>query len=320
MSETGTIGSLERILHLKRLPMLANLPSPELAALAQNTRERFYSKGDVLLREGEAVGTIHLIVDGKVRVSRGGKVLGEMGAGAPLGGLALLARDDRGVEAVATTETFVLCLDRDALIEVSEDHFMIVHEMMNYLCRQFIDFQKKMWPALSDLRALGARRATSPTAPEMDFVQRIFLLRRMAPFARSSINALAELSRSLTEVRFDQGVTLWREGDAAHYVLVTVSGTVLLSMKMHAQRVNIGRGLALGAVEAVAEVPRWYEAVTETPVVALHGPVAALVDVFEDNFEMAMDYLAVLARLVLQELERDAVQARLDEASLLLGA
>jgi CRP-like cAMP-binding protein len=142
----------------------------------------------------------------------------------------------------------------------------------------------------------------------------------MVPFARSSINALAELARSLTEVRFDRGVTLWREGDAAHYILVTVSGTVVCSTRAHHETVSIGRGLALGAVEAVAEVPRWYEAVTETPVVALHGPVAALVDVFEDNFEMAMDYLAVLARLVLSELEREAAHRRLDEASLLLGA
>jgi CRP-like cAMP-binding protein len=320
MPETGAIGSLERILYLKRLPMFANLPSAELAALAQNTRERYFSKDEELLREGEAVGTIHLIVEGRVRVSRGGRALGEMGAGAPLGGLALLARDDRGVEAVATTETLVLCLDRDALIEVCDDHFVIVHEMMNHLCRQFIDFQRRMWPALAEFRALGSRRASSPTAPEMDFVERIFLLRRMVPFARSSINALAELARSLTEVRFDRGVKLWREGDAAHYILVTVSGTVACSTRAHPETVSIGRGLALGAVEAVAEVPRWYDAVTETPVVALHGPVAALVDVFEDNFEMAMDYLALLARLVLSELEREAAHRRLDEASLLLGA
>jgi CRP-like cAMP-binding protein len=300
--------------------MLANLPSAELAALAQNTRERYFSKGEELLREGEAVGSIHFIVDGKVQVTRGGRVLGEVGPGTPLGGLALLARDDRGIQAVAQTEAFVLSLDRDALIEVCEDHFLIIHEMMNHLCRQFIDFQKRMWPALAEFRALGSRRASSPTQPEMDFVERIFLLRRMAPFARSSLNALAELSRSLTEVRFDRGVTLWHEGDAAHYILVTVSGTVVCSAKAHPQSVSIGRGVALGAVEAVAEVPRWYDAVTETPVVALHGPVAALVDLFEDNFEMAMDYLAVLARLVFSELEREAAQRSPGEASLLLEA
>ena len=157
MPETGTIGSLERILYLKRLPMLANLPSAELAALAQNTRERYFSKGEELLREGEAVGVIHLIVHGRVRVSRGGRVLGEMGADAPLGGLALLARDDRGIGAVAITDTFVLCLDRDALIEVCDDHFVIVHEMIHLIApthsEQFLALMNRYYPAWREARA-----------------------------------------------------------------------------------------------------------------------------------------------------------------------
>jgi hypothetical protein len=49
-------------------------------------------------------------------------------------------------------------------------------------------------------------------------------------------------------------------------------------------------------------VPRFYEAVTETPVVALRH-MGVLVDVFEDNFDMAMDYLAVIAQSTLRILD-----------------
>jgi hypothetical protein len=59
----------------------------------------------------------------------------------------------------------------------------------------------------------------------------------------------------------------------------------------------------VGAVEATADRPRFYDAVTETEVVALQGSNEALIDVFEDNFEMAMDYLAVLARFMLRVIE-----------------
>ena len=66
-------------------------------------------------------------------------------------------------------------------------------------------------------------------------------------------------------------------------------------------------GHALGSLDAVAEVPRWFDAVTETPVVALQANLQYLIDVFEDNFAMAMDYLAVQARWLLQILDRSLV-------------
>jgi hypothetical protein len=65
--------------------------------------------------------------------------------------------------------------------------------------------------------------------------------------------------------------------------------------------------MVLGSLDAVAEVPRWFTAVTETPVVALHANMQYLIDVFEDNFAMAMDYLAVLARWLLEILDRSLV-------------
>jgi len=56
----------------------------------------------------------------------------------------------------------------------------------------------------------------------------------------------------------------------------------------------------------MAERPRLYQAVTKTPVVALQGNVENLIDTFEDNFEMAMDYLAVMSRWLLELLEKYA--------------
>jgi hypothetical protein len=53
----------------------------------------------------------------------------------------------------------------------------------------------------------------------------------------------------------------------------------------------------------MAERPRWFTASTETKVTALQGNIEGLIDVFEDNFEMAMDYLAVMARAQIRLLE-----------------
>ena len=53
----------------------------------------------------------------------------------------------------------------------------------------------------------------------------------------------------------------------------------------------------------MAELPRWYDATAETPLVALQGSTEALLYVFEDNYEMARDYLALWARAVLAIIE-----------------
>ena len=65
-----------------------------------------------------------------------------------------------------------------------------------------------------------------------------------------------------------------------------------------------GPGFPLGALEAVAEAPRWYEAVAETRTLGLQGPVETLVDVFEDNFDLARHYLAGMAQGLIRILER----------------
>ncbi len=311
MPESRSIRPVERILYLKKLDMFANLPSPELTALAQNTRERTFKKGEVLLHEGEPVGAIHLIVDGAVNASRHGTFLGRFGPGAALGGLAILARDSHGLHAVAETKTFVLTLERDALLEVCEDHFAVVQGMLHHVCRSFIELQSRIWPAIGAV----ARPRTEIYLPqgEMDFVERILLLRSIAPFARASINALSELSRNTTEVRFGAGVPLWRQDDASRYLLLTVAGTVLCSRRDHREEIQFGPGMSLGAAEATAEAPRWYDAVTETPVVALHASIEPLIDVFEDNFEMAMDYLGFLAQLQLLGVDREAAQREGDK-------
>ena len=57
----------------------------------------------------------------------------------------------------------------------------------------------------------------------------------------------------------------------------------------------------------MAGAPRLYRAVTQSPVVALQGNVENLIDSFEDNFEMAMDYLAVMSQWLLELLERYAI-------------
>jgi CRP-like cAMP-binding protein len=305
MPEPRAVPALERMLHLKRIPMLSGLPNAEIAVLADAAGERVFERGAVVFREGEPVGSVHFVVRGALATIRRGQRFGTVGPGGGVGGLALFARDPLGTQVVADERTLTLELDADAVWEVLEDRFPILHHILRETSSQAIDLLTRF--RLDPTAGIPECPVSGPEMGEVDLVDRIFFLRRQTVFRRSSITALADLARAVAQVRFEAGVTLWREGEPAPGIFLVGSG-FLRATSAAGVSFRPGPGFPLGALEAVAERPRWYEAVTETPVMALQGHMGALVDVFEDNFEMAMDYLAVIAQSTLRVLDWGAAR------------
>jgi CRP-like cAMP-binding protein len=269
--------------------------------LAEAARERFFPRGSVLLREGEPVEAIHYLVEGRVRASFKGRDLGVAPPGAAIGALGVLTQSEEGFEAVAETDVLTLEQDRDAVFEILEDNFAILRHTLQDFCRRMIDSVVK-GPVEPESIPHSAWKAASD---DLDLVDRIFILRRAPPFARASLNALAELARAVVQVRFEPGTRLWRVGEPGRNVVLLVSGTVRCTSANRRSFVA-GAGWPLGAVEALGGTTRWYEPVTETAVVGLSGDVETLYDVLEDNFDMAMGYLSTMGRAWLRSMERIA--------------
>jgi CRP-like cAMP-binding protein len=318
-------GQVERILHLKQLPIIGTLHASDLALVAERMRERFFRKGEWLMREGEPVPAFYAVLEGVLHVSRGGKTIGHARPGGVVGGFAILGRDPRGLSLRAEADTLALEVETGAVSEILEDNFGITHHVLREISRQLIGLlarQQNPWAQVPEPPDPNMARPR-----ELDLVERILFMRQMAPFRRASINALAELSRGLTEVRLEPGTTLWSAGEPAGWVSLVVSGEVTCSTVGGVPQ-HLRAGAPLGSLEATAEAPRWYSAVTRTPVTALNGPIGGLVDVFEDNFEMAMDYMAFMSRWLMDTYENvnygDAALARLfgceaDEPEALAG-
>jgi len=302
MSERrGAIGGLERVLHLKAIPALRGLNNDALAALAESARERFHPRGSILYDEDTPVASIHHIIDGRVRLTRGDTVVTTAGPGTPLGALAVLARVPMALRGTAEVDTISLEIDSEALMEVCDDHFSVVFSFLKYVAHWIVEIERREGPQ-GPAPPKGARRRLADG--ELDLVERIFYLRRFPVFSGASINALAELSRGLTEVRFGPGVPLWSAGDAAPYALLVVDGTIDCTIPGTDVRFAAGAGWSLGTMESIAELPRWHDATTASPVVALHGAMEGLIDVFEDNVEMAMGFLALLSRGLVSYIEK----------------
>jgi len=299
--EQRVSGPVERVLALKRLPIVNTLSGPQLALVADEMSERFFPKGTVMLREGEAPGAVYFPIEGRVHITRAGRLLGHARPGLAVGPFHVLARDARGLGAVAETDTVALELTTERLNEIFEEHFAILHRIIREVSRLIVE-QVVRFPKAAMLLP-GVSPGPATPARDLDLVERIFFLRRAPVFHEASISALAQLSRSLTEVRFPAGTWLWREGEETGWGSLIVSGSVRASSSRGHEFVA-GPGTALGALDAMAVVPRWFDAVTETPVVALQTNMQALIDVLEDNVGMAINYLSVMSRWLLVILDR----------------
>jgi HEAT repeat protein len=106
MPQTGaTLGDVDRIMFLRRVPLFAELGPEDLQRLAMTGVERFYPGGEALVREGELGDELVVIVEGTVRVVRHEagveRLLRTYGSGDHIGELAVLRERPRAATVLA---------------------------------------------------------------------------------------------------------------------------------------------------------------------------------------------------------------------------
>ncbi|HUG65016.1 MAG TPA: cyclic nucleotide-binding domain-containing protein [Gaiellaceae bacterium] len=107
---------------LKDVPLFAGCTKAEVRRLASIADELDIREGTVLTREGRTAHEFFVLVDGTVRVSKGGRRLADLGPGDWLGEIALLTKAPRTATATATSPV-------DALVIVDRDFRHVVSEM-----------------------------------------------------------------------------------------------------------------------------------------------------------------------------------------------
>jgi CRP/FNR family transcriptional regulator, cyclic AMP receptor protein len=110
---------------LSSIPMLAAMPPRAREAVASMMDERSFPDGAILLRQGERLGGVFILLSGHVRVERhlpaGGTVdLATLGPGAALGTLAALDGGPRGASAIARGPVHSAVLPRGAFMELMD--------------------------------------------------------------------------------------------------------------------------------------------------------------------------------------------------------
>jgi CRP-like cAMP-binding protein len=306
MGAESSLSTVDKLLYLGRVTWPhATLPVAlrRLSVAADHMRERAFARGGALAREGEPMASCYLLVRGRVRVSRRGVVLGEAESGSLVGLEALLSQDQMGLGVVAVTDVLALQLDADTLLGILGDQFPLVHQAIGGATRRLLALVRRLpGPGDESPSLLGPR----PAGRLMNLVEVLLHLRTPGvPFERSSIDALAELAAKVTQVAFRPGQVFWRHDERARRLGLIVDGSVACTAALDGttSSFRLGPGRPLGVVEALAGERRWHDAVAETAGVLIELDVEDLIDMFEDNVDIALDYLAWLSRSTLELIE-----------------
>ncbi len=294
----------ERILRLRTVPTLRTLPASVIAQLAASLRTVTFKRGDVLLHEDEPPRSFYLVTTGTVTLRRKGKRIGTVRAPGGVGFLAYMARQVGGTSAVAESYVETLEVQADAMDEVFEDHFAVLLGHIRWVAERLIAENKANTPP----------PFVPPVVPfdqligdgELGIVERIFLLRRMNAFTTANVNSISTLARKMVELRLPAGTVLWREGDPSHHSYFIVKGMLSLRWNEGKTTQQIGPGYVVGGAESLVGLPRWNQLTTEELVVALRGTREGLIDLFEDDHELALKFLSFMATLLVTIWDRKA--------------
>jgi CRP-like cAMP-binding protein len=283
------VGPMERTIFLKSLAVVRDLRPREVAIIAELARERHLKKGTTLLRRGERPDAFFIVVEGRIHVTGGEHPAGHHAdAEEAVGLLSLIAQSDEGVDAVALVDSLVLEIDGDVLFDLCEEHFYFLHSVIRRLARLILEERMQ----IPNGEFLGRRDALID-CPErrLDFVERIVLIQRGGTFVNSGLDALASLARKTEEMRFDAGTAIWSFGERSGYTLMIISGVVECRQEGDRGTFYCGAGYPLGNLESLAGEARWYDALCQTDVVAMRVSTEDFLDMLEDDFQMATDFL-----------------------------
>jgi CRP-like cAMP-binding protein len=125
----------EKQIILRSVSLFGETPDNTLAELAGLLDEVVLTAGATLFEYGEHGDAMYVIVDGRVRVHRGGRTLDELGQHRVVGEMSALDPEPRSASVTAVETTRLLRLERAALYQLMENRPEIAGRMIHIVCR-----------------------------------------------------------------------------------------------------------------------------------------------------------------------------------------
>jgi len=128
--------TIEKVSILRKVEIFANTPDYVLASVAAAVEEVNLDSGSTFIKKGEVEDCMYIVIDGEVRVYDGEKTIARLGPGQSVGEMAVLDPSPRAVSVMATQDTNLFRLNKEALDELMGDRPEIAQSVIQMLCRR----------------------------------------------------------------------------------------------------------------------------------------------------------------------------------------
>jgi hypothetical protein len=119
--DSAMLSTVEKVLMLKTVPMFSQTPDNVLADVAGLLEEVDVSENETIFHQGDSGDSLYVILDGKVRVHNGERLLNYLGECDVFGEMALLDPEPRLASVTAIEPTRLFRLDQAPFYELMEE-------------------------------------------------------------------------------------------------------------------------------------------------------------------------------------------------------
>ena len=266
---------------LKQFFLLRNLDDKVLSQLAAACNTIKLTKGSYVYQEGHSVAGLYLIESGEVNIIKetpyGSVDLLKNSSGRFFGEDALLESEGYDVSAVITSEkSKIFSIQREALLELlNQDRDLALHfywyfwknlsfqiRQANNLLQSFFSSEKSEDNKKSNGKSKSLAAPPAGKEPKRDQKEPLKAKQKEAVFKEQGIGdqEMKMLTRFSTEQLYNQGESIFREGDPGDRLYVVAEGAVMISKHIE----NVGeealavlrRGEFFGEMSLVDGEPR----------------------------------------------------------------
>jgi Cyclic nucleotide-binding domain/HEAT repeats/TLC ATP/ADP transporter len=147
----ATLSPMERVLFLRKVPLFATLPPPDLEPIARIAQEHAYLDGTTIAEQGEPGDAMHIIVSGEVSVivhadadadaGSGEHVVAVRSSGDVVGEMAVITSEPRMAGLVALGDVRVLSIERRQFESILRERPETSLAVITVLCRRLTESQ-----------------------------------------------------------------------------------------------------------------------------------------------------------------------------------
>jgi len=222
---------------LRRVELFSALPGNVLATIAGELVSLRAPAGTAIFHQGDAGDSFYVLLDGKLSVESGGKIVATLGPGDCFGEMAVLDQELRSATILVDEDSELYRLDSSAFFDLIGERIEIARGVIRMLCRRWRTSLASLDNAATGDRLFTADAQLTEHSPPVDLsptsetsdstlLKRMLLLKGIDLFSGLSGEDLFLLASVVDELYFRRGETIVVEGEPGDAIYGVSDGVV----------------------------------------------------------------------------------------------